>query len=84
MISSEELKKVLIKYLHLEDITPEEIDDKAPLFGQDGLGLDSVDTIEIILAVEKEFGFKITDTRQYVVIFGSIHNLLNHINAHKK
>lgn len=84
MVTSEEVKKVLIKYLHLEDMTPDEINDYEPLFGMEGLGLDSVDTIEIILAIEKEFGYKITDTRQYVVIFASIHNLVNHINAHTK
>ena len=50
-----ELKEHLIEELNLEDITPEEIDAEAPLFG-DGLGLDSIDALEIILILEKNYG----------------------------
>ena len=51
MVTSEEFKKVLIQYLNLEDITPDEIDDEDRLFGDEGLGLDSVDSIELVLAI---------------------------------
>jgi len=80
MITSNKLKEVLIKYLNLEDITADEIDDKDPLFGDEGIGLDSVDSIELVLAIEKEFGVKINDSTQYDVIFASIENLLKYIN----
>ena len=80
MITSDTLKNVLIKYLNLEDITADEIDDKDPLFGDEGIGLDSVDSIELVLAIEKEFGVKINDSKQYDVIFASIENLLKYIN----
>ncbi len=84
MLTSEEFKKVLIKYLNLEDMTPNDIDDNDALFGDDGLGLDSVDSIELVLAIEKEYGVKITDSKQYQTIFASIQSLLNYINANKK
>ena len=54
MIASKSFKKVLIEYLNLEDITPSDIDDTDALFGDEGLGLDSVDAIELVLAVEQE------------------------------
>ena len=80
MITNENFKEVLIKYLNLEDISIDEIDDNDPLFGEDGLGLDSVDSIELVLAIEKEYGVKITDSTQYDTIFASVQSLLNYIN----
>ena len=80
MITSENFKKVLIKYLNLEDISQDEINDEDQLFGEEGLGLDSVDSIELVLAIEKEYGVKITDSTQYETIFASVQSLLNYIN----
>ena len=84
MITSESFKKVLIEYLNLEDMTPNDIDDNDALFGDEGLGLDSVDAIELVLAVEKEYGLKITDSKQYETIFASVQSLLNYINENKE
>ncbi len=84
MITTEEFKKVLIQYLNLEDITPDDIDDTDKLFGDEGLGLDSVDSIELVLAIEKEYGVKIDDATLYQHIFASVENLLNYINENKK
>jgi acyl carrier protein len=84
MITSESFKKVLIEYLNLEDITPDEIDDYDTLFGDEGLGLASVDSIELVLAIEKEYGVKITDSKLYDTIFVSVQSLLNYINENKK
>ena len=83
MVTSESFKKVLIDNLNLEDMTPDDIEDKAALFGEEGLGLDSVDSIELVLAIEKEYGVKITDSKQYETIFASVQNLLDYINANK-
>jgi len=83
MIASESFKEVLIEYLNLEDITPSDIDDTDALFGDEGLGLDSVDAIEMVLAVEKEYGVKIADPKQYQTIFASVQSLLNYINENK-
>jgi len=63
-----EIKKLIIDTLGLEDIAPDDIADDAPLFG-DGLGLDSVDALELGLAIQKHFGIKIdadaSDTRAH-------------------
>ncbi len=83
MIESKEFKTVLIQYLNLEDMTPDEIEDNAPLFGEEGLGLDSVDSIELVLAIEKEYNVKITDSTLYETIFSSVQNLLNYINENR-
>lgn len=84
MVTSESFKEVLIKYLNLEDITPDEIDDNTTLFGEDGLGLDSVDSIELVLAIEKEYGVRISDSKLYETIFASVESLLHYINENKK
>ncbi len=84
MVTSDEFKEVLIKYLNLEDISADEIENSDPLFGDDGLGLDSVDSIELVLAIEKEYGVKITDTKEYDTIFATIDTLLKYINDNKK
>ncbi|WP_420801892.1 phosphopantetheine-binding protein [Sulfurospirillum halorespirans] len=77
------LKEILIKNLKLEDMTPEDIDNTMPLFGENGLGLDSVDSIELVLTVDKEFGVKITDSKEYEKIFATVQSLLDFINAQK-
>ncbi|MDD3324032.1 MAG: phosphopantetheine-binding protein [Sulfurospirillaceae bacterium] len=83
MVSMQKLKEVLIENLKLEDMTPEDIDDDMPLFGEDGLGLDSVDSIELVLSIDKEFGIKITDSKEYEKIFVNVKSLLDFINAQK-
>jgi acyl carrier protein len=83
MVQMQTLKEILIKNLKLEDLTPEDIDDTMPLFGENGLGLDSVDSIELVLTVDKEFGVKITDSKTYESIFANVQSLLDFINAQK-
>ena len=67
----EELKKEIIEALNLEDITPEEIDADAPLFGS-GLGLDSIDALELIVLIEKKYGIKLKDPRKSRDVFKSV------------
>ena len=57
----QELKEHLIEELNLEEITPADIDAEAPLFGE-GLGLDSIDALEIILILEKYYGVKLANS----------------------
>lgn len=79
----EKLKRELIEQLNLEDITPEEIDAAAPLFG-DGLGLDSIDALEIIVLLEKEYGIKISEPSQGKQAMESINSLAAFIEKNSK
>ena len=68
----EELKNKIIKALNLEEVRPEDIDDSTPLFGDDGLGLDSIDALELIVLLEKDYGIKVKDPKAGKDIFKSI------------
>ena len=60
----QEIKQLIIDSLGLEDISAADIDDQAPLFGDEGLGLDSVDALELGLAVQKHFDFQLDGENQ--------------------
>ncbi len=77
-----ELKELLISTLSLEDVTPESIDDAAPLFGA-GLGLDSIDALELAVALERKFGVAIPDENVAKKAFASIDALAAFITAAK-
>jgi acyl carrier protein len=83
MIKIEDVKQKIINGLNLEDIEIDEIEDNMALFGDDGLGLDSVDAIELTLVLEKEFGVKITNMAEAENIFASAASLTNYINEEK-
>ncbi len=80
MITTSDLKQAIIDGLNLEDMSIDDINDTDPLFGSDGLGLDSVDAIELTLILEKNFGVKITNMADAEAIFASINSLTNYIN----
>lgn len=79
----EEFKKFLIDSLNLEDMTQNDIDDNAPLFGEEGLGLDSVDSIELVILIQNEYGVNIADSKEYESIFASVKTLYDHIQANR-
>jgi len=83
MVTTDVLKEKIIEGLNLEDIEASEIADNDPLFGDDGLGLDSVDAIELTLVVEKEFGVKVTNIADAETIFATATSLCNYINENK-
>jgi acyl carrier protein len=68
------IKRLIVDNLHLDGIAAESIDDNAPLFGE-GLGLDSVDALELVVALEKEFGIKIKSNEMDRQVFGSVSTL---------
>ena len=79
----QELKEALIEALNLEDVTPDEIDNEAPLFGDEGLGLDSIDALEIILVLERNYGIRIANPAEGKSIFYSIRTLAEFIAANR-
>lgn len=82
MSLAQELKKLLIKELKLEDVTVEEIADDDPLFGE-GLGLDSLDAVEIVVLVQKHYGVEIKDMEEGQKAFQSIASLATFIEERR-
>lgn len=79
MNTKEKLKNILIADLNLEELTPEDIDDNAPLFGE-GLGLDSLDAVELVVIIQKHFGIEIKDMEEGRDAFQSINALAAYID----
>jgi acyl carrier protein len=79
----QKLKQQIIEALNLEDIEPEDIESDAPLFG-DGLGLDSIDALELIVLLEKHYGIKVEDPKEGKKIFESINTMAAYIKEHGK
>lgn len=79
----EKLKAQLIDALNLEEITPEDIDPEAPLFGEDGLGLDSIDALEIILLLDKDYGIKLKNPAEGKQVFCSVKTMADCIRANQ-
>jgi acyl carrier protein len=76
------LKEEIIEVLNLEDVKPADIDENAPLFGE-GLGLDSIDALELIVLMEKNYGIKLKDPNQGKEIFKSIKVMADYISANR-
>lgn len=78
------LKLEIIDVLNLEGMQPEDIDTSAPLFGEQGLGLDSIDALELIVLMEKNYGIKLSDPKEGREIFKSIETLATYIQKNAK
>lgn len=78
-----ELKQHLIEELNLEDITVDDIDAEKPLFGE-GLGLDSIDALEIIIILEKYYGIKLVNSAEAKPVFYSVNTLARYIIENRK
>jgi acyl carrier protein len=74
----ERIKQLIIQRLKLEDLTPEMIENDAPLFGE-GLGLDSIDALELVLGLEKEFGVVIPDAEVGKKVFQSVRTMAQYV-----
>ena len=77
------LKQQIIESLNLEGMKPADIDDNAPLFGE-GLGLDSIDSLELMVLLERNYGIKIEDAREGRKVLQSVASMAEYIQQHRK
>ena len=80
MTTVEKLKKILVEDLNLQELSPGDIDENAPLFGE-GLGLDSLDAVELIVIVKKHFGVEIQNMDEGRAAFQSVRALASYIEG---
>ena len=79
-----EVAQLIVESLNLEDVTPNSIEPEKPLF-RDGLGLDSIDALELALAISNKYGFKLrSDDENNKQIFSSLRALTNHVERHRQ
>lgn len=78
-----QLKNQIIEVLNLEDMTASDIDAEAPLFGE-GLGLDSIDALELIVLLEREYGIKLSNPAEGKQIFKSIASIADYVSKNRK
>lgn len=79
-----DLRKKIISTLNLGGIDEASLGSDTPLFGDDGLGLDSVDALELVVMVENEYGISVSDKDSATTVFASLGVLADYIIAHKK
>jgi acyl carrier protein len=79
----DQLKELVVSVLMLEGISPAEIEDDKPLFGPSGLGLDSVDALELAIHIEEQFGVKMPEDAEGKKAFTSIATLADFVAAHR-
>jgi len=77
-----ELKENIIEQLNMEDVAVADIADTDVLFG-DGLGLDSIDALELIVMLDKNYGIKLADPKEGRAIFESINTMADYITKHR-
>jgi acyl carrier protein len=77
------LKQQIIESLNLQGMKPEDIDDNAPLFGE-GLGLDSIDSLELMVLLERNYGIKIEDAREGRNVLTSVQTMADYIAVNRK
>ena len=77
-----ELKEKIIEALNLEEMTPEDINDDDALFGE-GLGLDSIDALELIVLMEKNYGIKLANPAEGKAIFKSVRTIAEYVIEHR-
>ena len=81
-MNNELLKQQIIEALNLEDLTPEDINDDAPLFGE-GLGLDSIDALELFMLLDKHYGIKLQNKEEGKQVFRSVNTMAEYIEQHR-
>jgi acyl carrier protein len=79
-----QLKEQIIDVLNLEEMTPDVIDDQASLFGEDGIGLDSIDALELIVLLEKEYGIRLANPSEGKAIFKNVATIADFVSKNRK
>lgn len=79
-----QLKEQIKDALNLEDLTLEEFDENAPLFGDDGIGLDSIDALEIIVLLEKNYGIRLANAAEGKNIFKNVKTIAEYVQQNRK
>jgi len=79
-----EIKLKLIDALNLDGMTPADIDDTAPLFGDEGLGLDSIDVLELIVLLERNYGIRLANPQEGKKVFQSVEVMADYVAANRK
>lgn len=77
------VKQMIIDSLRIEEMSPDEIDSDAPLFGE-GLGLDSIDALQLVVAMEKDFGVVVPDAATGSKVFASVRSMASFISENAK
>jgi acyl carrier protein len=78
----QQLKKQIVEFLNLTSINPEDIKDDEPLFGE-GLGLDSIDSIELIVLLSREYGINIQDPKEGRKVLMNINTIAEYVTQHR-
>ena len=76
------LKKEIIEELNLQDMSPEQLDENMPLF-KEGLGLDSIDALELIVLLQRNYGIKLASAEEGKQVFQSVKSMADYISAHQ-
>ena len=78
-----QVKQLIIDALRIEGMSPDDIDTEAPLFGE-GLGLDSIDALQLVVALEKEYGVVVPDAATGTKVFASVRAMAGYIAEHRR
>jgi acyl carrier protein len=78
----QQLKKQIVEFLNLTTVNPEDIKDDEPLFGE-GLGLDSIDSIELIVMLSREYGINIQDPKEGRKVLMNLNTIAEYVNQHR-
>ena len=79
-----DLKLQIKEALNLEELSLEDFDADAPLFGDEGIGLDSIDVLEIIVLLEKEYGIRLANPKEGKAIFKSVRTIAEYVQENRK
>lgn len=79
-----DLKLQIKEALNLEELSLEDFDENAPLFGEDGIGLDSIDVLEIIVLLEKNYGIRMANSKEGKAILQSVKSIAEYVQANRK